>query len=127
MPGPGTFSPPPIAPAPGTGKGKTVAFTAPTYFENSGNEWSEDGESGEEIGTDEEDEEEEEGEWEEEAFGEEGEEGFEDEEEDSDEDEDDDDDLDGMFSFIKLTQTVFDLSKFLQVKDIITVQIIKDS
>lgn len=92
MPGPGTFSPPPVAPAPGTGKGKTVAFTAPTYFENSGNEWSDDGEG--ETGDEEmsgEEEEGEEGDWDGEGeFGEEGEEGFEDEEEDTDEDEDED-------------------------------------
>ncbi|KAH9813665.1 hypothetical protein DFH28DRAFT_974026 [Melampsora americana] len=92
MPGPGTFSPPPVAPAPGTGKGKTVAFTAPTYFENSGNEWSDDGdgETGDEEMTGDE-EEGEEGDWDGEGeFGEEGEEGFEDEEEETDEDEDED-------------------------------------
>lgn len=99
MPGPGSFSPPRVAPAPGTGKGKTVAFTAPTYFENSGNEWSDDGEgeSGdEEMSGEEEDDEE--VDWNGEGeFGEEGEEGFEDEEE-SEEEEDDEDEQEGIYS-----------------------------
>ncbi|MBW0495590.1 hypothetical protein O181_035305 [Austropuccinia psidii MF-1] len=98
MIGPGNFSRPPVAPAPGTGKGKTVAFTAPTYFENSGNEWSEDGEgdsgdeqmlSGDDMGD---------GDWDGEGEYEEGEEGFEDEEEDSEDEDDDDDDHSHLIS-----------------------------
>lgn len=90
MIGPGYFSPPPVAPAPGTGKGKTVAFTAPTYFENSGNEWSddEDDESGNEHMMD--GEEVAEGDWDGEGEFEEGEEGFEDEEEEESEEDDED-------------------------------------
>lgn len=42
QPGPGHFGPPSTAQNPGLGKGKNVAFAAPTYFENSGNEWSDD-------------------------------------------------------------------------------------
>ncbi|KAG0141073.1 hypothetical protein CROQUDRAFT_725843 [Cronartium quercuum f. sp. fusiforme G11] len=98
MPGPGHFSPPPVAPAPGTGKGKTVAFTAPTYFENSGNEWSEDGEgeSGDEEMMSGDEEEGEEGEWDGEGeFGDEGEEGFEDEEEETEEEDEDEEDQEG--------------------------------
>jgi hypothetical protein len=88
MIGPGYFSPPPVAPAPGTGKGKTVAFTAPTYFENSGNEWSdeEDEESGNEQMID--GDEVADGDWDGEGEFEEGEEGFEDEEEESEEEDD---------------------------------------
>ncbi|KAA1087115.1 hypothetical protein PGT21_022882 [Puccinia graminis f. sp. tritici] len=88
MIGPGYFSPPPVAPAPGTGKGKTVAFTAPTYFENSGNEWSdeEDDESGNEQMID--GDEVADGDWDGEGEFEEGEEGFEDEEEESEEEDD---------------------------------------
>lgn len=92
MIGPGHFSPPLVAPAPGTGKSKTVAFTAPTYFENSGNEWSDNDEdesgdeqlmSGDEVA---------EGDWEAEGEFEEGEEGFEDEEEESEEEDEEEED-----------------------------------
>lgn len=60
---------------PGVGKGKNVAFAAPIYFENSGNEWSSEDEEGEEEG-EEEDVDEEGSDWEQD-----GQEGFDDDDE----------------------------------------------